>query len=65
MEIISYNFYQDYIELNDNFTLKLNQWIRDIKRKYQIDISNEELIKEYFVELFYWSFLSYDTLQHI
>ena len=65
METISYNFYEDYTQLNPNFTIKMNQRIDDIKEKYIIKLSNEDVIKDYFVELFSWTIFPYNILQNI
>ena len=43
----------------------MNRRINDIKEEYKTTKSNEDIIKEYFLEIFSWSVLSYKTLQDI
>ena len=59
--IIKYNFYNDYIY--DNKFLEIFEKRKNyIKTKYNIKLSNDELIKEYFVEIFSWTVINQYTL---
>lgn len=52
--IINYKFYNDYID-NQLFLDKFNIRKSYLKKKYNLNLTDEELIKEYFVEIFSWT----------
>ena len=58
MEVtIPYNFYEPYLT-NNNFSKKFNVRLKDISQRYNLSklhLTQEEIIKEYFVEIFSWS----------
>ena len=58
---INYDFYKDYLD-DDIFKLIFDQRKLYIKNKFCLKCSDEELIKEYFVEIFSWTVLSNDIL---
>ena len=66
MEInIEYNFYQEYLN-NSSFKNQFEKRIVDLKNRYLIkNLTNQELIKEYFVEIFSWSVLTKKVLDTI
>ena len=49
--IIKYNFYNDYIHDSD-FLEIFNNRKKYIKSKYNFKLCDDELIREYFVEIF-------------
>ena len=62
--IVSYNFYEDY--LNNEFDLKMKKRISYLKDNYKIkNISENDFLKEYFVELFSWSVIPKNILNSI
>ena len=62
--IIKYNFYNDYIY--DNKFLEIFEKRKNyIKTKYNIELSDDEIIKEYFVEIFSWTVINQYTLNDI
>ena len=61
---INYDFYLPYLK-NQNFNTKFNYRINKIKEQYSLKLSNDEIIKEYFVELFSWSAFNQDILKLI
>jgi len=65
METIKYNFYKDY-EDNKNFKIILQKRLKEIRNRYSVKINDdEELIKEYFVEIFSWSVLTKNIIKQI
>ena len=59
---VSYDFYKNYINEN-NFSNILEKRITDIKNKYFIkNKSDNDIIKDYFVEIFSWSVLTPEAL---
>ena len=52
--IIKSNFYNDYID-NELFVKKFNIRKSYIKKKYNLNLTDNELIKDYFVEIFSWT----------
>ena len=62
--IIKYNFYNDYIYDND-FLEIFNNRKKYIKSKYNFKLDDDELIKEYFVEIFSWTVINKYTLNDI
>ena len=52
--IINYKFYNDYID-NQLFLDKFNIRKSYLKKKYNLNLTDEELITEYFVEIFSWT----------
>ena len=65
MQTVSYDFYTDYMRIDKNFNNKMTQRIEDIKNKYQLKLSNQEIIRDYFVELFSWTVVPYNLLMQI
>ena len=64
MEIISYNFYEDYKD-NKSFAKILQKRITEINNRYNLKVNDDELMKEYFVEVFSWSVLSKRVVKQI
>ena len=62
--IIKYNFYNDYLYSND-FLEIFNKRKKYIKNKYNFKLCDDELIKEYFVEIFSWTVINKHTLNDI
>ena len=60
-DIISYDFYEKYLGSNV-FREKFESRLAYIKQKYSLDMTEDEMIKEYFVEIFSWSVLNRSTL---
>jgi hypothetical protein len=58
---IEYDFYKFYLG-NKVFKNILKKRMLYIKHKYELDMSNNELIKEYFVEIFSWSVIPLELL---
>lgn len=58
MEVtIPYNFYEPYLT-NNNFSQKFDVRLKDISQRYNVqklNLTKQEIIKEYFVEIFSWS----------
>lgn len=58
MEVtIPYNFYEPYLT-NNYFSEKFNVRLKEISQRYnlsKLNLTQEEIIKEYFVEIFSWS----------
>ena len=52
--IIKNTFYNDYID-NQLFLKKFNIRKSYLKKKYNLNLTDEELITEYFVEIFSWT----------
>ena len=65
MQTVSYDFYTDYMRIDKNFNNKMTQRIEDIKNKYQLKLSNQEIIRDYFVELFSWTVIPYHLLMQL
>jgi hypothetical protein len=61
---IEYDFYKSYI-WNKKFKTILKKRMIYIKNKYDLDLTNDELIKEYFVEIFSWSVIPLELLIEI
>ena len=61
---INYDFYLPYLK-NTNFNRKFNYRMNQIKNQYSLKLSNNEIIKEYFVEVFSWSVFTEDILKLI
>lgn len=62
--IIKYDFYNDYIYDND-FLQTFNSRKKYIKSKYNFKLCDDELIKEYFVEIFSWTVINKHILNDI
>jgi len=61
--IVKYNFYQDYKDLDIN---KFLERIEYLKRTYCIkNMSIEDMVKNYFVEIFSWSVIPIEVLNII
>ena len=58
---ISYDFYEKYLD-DKVFSNILKKRIKYLKSKHQINCSDDDLIKEYFVEVFCWTVLDYELL---
>lgn len=72
MITVNYNFYEEYINIDNNFKEKLQIRINQIKTNnfygYNKTLTNDEykkIIEEYFVEIFSWSVLPYKILNII
>ena len=61
---VNYDFYKDYLH-NDKFKELFNKRKTMIKKKYYFTHSDDELVKEYFVEIFSWSVIPYNLLLEI
>ena len=62
--LIEYDFFKNYIS-HTYFRYKLKQRMKYIKNKYSPNICDNELIKEYFVEIFSWSVIPQELLLEI
>ena len=51
---VKYDFYQEYIGHN-HFMEKMEKRMEYIKDKYSLDLADNDVIKNYFVEIFSWS----------
>ena len=64
---LEYDFYKEYIDVkknNNNFETIMNRRIDKIKELYFLSsLSREEIIKEYFVEIFCWTVLPKKLLE--
>ena len=76
MNIVKYDFYQDYVKKDKNFEVIMERRVKYIQEKYLPYLTKvsgktssgyprDELIKEYFVEIFSWTVLPYQLLQYI
>jgi len=76
MNIVKYDFYQDYVKKDKNFEVIMERRVKYIQEKYlpyltkvsgenPLRYPRDELIKEYFVEIFSWTVLPYQLLQYI
>lgn len=61
---ISYQFYQDYLD-DPVFSEKMTARKQHLIQVYQLKLSDEQLIQEYFVELFSWTALDKWTLEQL
>lgn len=61
---IKYDFYKEYLK-NNNFNDIFKQRTAYIKSKYDINMTDKELIESYFVELFSWSVIPKELLLDI
>ena len=61
---VPYNFYEDYLH-NYKFQELFNKRKKMIKDRYSLHHSDDELVKEYFVEIFSWSVIPYNLLLEI
>ena len=64
---VSYDFYKKYLENNKDFDTKLKKRTKMIISKYFVDksLSETDVIKNYFVEIFCWSVIPFDLLSII
>ena len=66
---VDYCFYKEYIKLDSNFEVKMKKRIKDIRDnvsyKDSEKLDDDCLIQEYFVEVFSWTALPYNTLTTI
>jgi hypothetical protein len=63
--IVDYDFYKDYLGHN-HFKEKFKQRLEYIKNKYENNkITEDDLIKKYFVEIFSWSVIPREILFNI
>ena len=64
--IVNKNFYDNYIKINSNFENIMKIRINNIKNEFKLkNMSKEEIIDEYFVEIFSWTVLPYSLLNEI
>tara|TARA_B110000261_G_C13052309_1_gene344703 strand:- start:15 stop:668 length:654 start_codon:yes stop_codon:yes gene_type:complete len=61
---VGYNFYLEYINHN-HFREKFEQRLEHIKDKYVLNMDNELLLQNYFVEVFSWSVIPREVLLEI
>lgn len=61
---INYDFYKEYLQ-NNKFNDIFKQRVSYIKSKYGTNMTDKELIEEYFVELFSWSVIPEELLLDI
>ena len=61
---ISYHFYQDYLD-DPVFSEKMTARKQHLIQVYQLKLSDEQLIQDYFVELFSWTVLDKWTLEQL
>ena len=63
---LPYNFYESYIG-NQDFDNKLKERLSMVKRKYFLGsaVSDENVLKEYFVEVFSWTVFPVDVLHFV
>ena len=63
---VNKNFYEKYIQLNNNFSNIMDIRINNIIDEFRIkNMSKEKIIDEYFVEIFSWTVLPYSLLLEI
>ena len=62
---IKYNFFKDFSDINSKFLVSLNIRKQYIKDKYKLSLNDEELLKEYFVEIFSWTVMDKSILDDI
>ena len=58
---VKYDFYQEYIGHN-HFKEKFGKRIEYIKDKYALDLADNDIIKNYFVEIFSWCVIPRELL---
>ena len=61
---VTYDFYKDYLQ-NKKFQEIFNKRKQIIRDRYSLKHSDDELIREYFVEIFSWSVIPYNLLIEI
>ena len=61
---ISYNFFEDYLD-DPNFNNIFNKRISKIKNQYKKMLNMDNIIEDFFVEIFCWTVLPKDTLFEI
>lgn len=61
---LDYNFYLNYLE-NEEFKKKFEYRVEQIKNIYNKNLSQLEVIEEYFVEIFSWTALPIEILKII
>tara|TARA_B100001964_G_C14007157_1_gene497664 strand:+ start:75 stop:683 length:609 start_codon:yes stop_codon:yes gene_type:complete len=61
---ITYDFYKDYL-YNETFQEIFDKRKRMIRDRYSLNHSDDELVREYFVEIFSWSVIPYNLLMEI
>ena len=61
---ITYQFYQDYLD-DPVFSKKMTIRKQYLINKYQLKVPDDQLIQEYFVELFSWTALDKWTLEQL
>lgn len=63
---VNKNFYEKYIQLNNNFSKIMDIRINNIKNEFKLkNTEKEKIIDEYFVEIFSWTVLPYSLLNEI
>ena len=63
---VNKNFYEKYIQLNNNFSKTMDIRIKNIIDEFKIkNTEKEKIIDEYFVEIFSWTVLPYSLLLEI
>ena len=61
---IQYNFFEDYLD-NIDFNNKFNQRITKVRNQYKKFLNTENIIEDFFVEIFSWTVLPKDILFEI
>ena len=62
---IKYNFFKDFNDIDSKLLDSLNIRKQYIKDKYKLSLNDEELIEEYFVEIFSWTVMDKSILDDI
>lgn len=61
---IEYNFFEDYLD-NIDFSIKFNQRLIKIKNQYSKFLNTDNIIEDFFVEIFSWTVLPKNILFEI
>ena len=61
---INYNFFEDYLD-NNEFNIKFNKRINKIKNQYKKFLKVDNIIEDFFVEIFCWTVIPKDLLYEI
>ena len=61
---INYNFFEDYLD-NKEFNIKFQKRLNKIKNQYQKFLNVDNIIEDFFVEIFCWSVIPIDVLYQI
>ena len=61
---VNYNFFEDYLD-NNEFNIKFNERINKIKNQYKKFLNVDNIIEDFFVEIFCWTVIPKDLLYEI